>query len=70
VRKRRRYAEHRLPYYWLLDPSARTLEALRLDVSSGAWVEVGSYDDASVVRVAPFEEIEIVVGRFFPPAAR
>lgn len=69
VRKRRLYAEHAVPFYWLLDPSARTLEALRLDTAAGAWVEVGSYDDASVARIAPFDEIEIVVGRFFPPAA-
>jgi len=67
VRKRRLYAEHAVPYYWLLDPSARTLEALRLDAPTGAWVEVGSYDDASVARIAPFEAIEIEVGRFFPP---
>lgn len=69
VRKRRLYAEHKVPFYWLLDPSARTLEALRLEPSSGAWVEVGSYDDASVARVAPFDAIEIAVGRFFPPTA-
>lgn len=67
VRKRRLYAEHGVAFYWLLDPSARTLEALRLDAPSGAWIEIGSYDDASVARIAPFEAIEIEVGRFFPP---
>ena len=69
VRKRRLYAEHDVAFYWLLDPSAQTLEALRLDHSSRAWVEVGSYDSTSVARAAPFEAIEIEVGRFFPPAS-
>ena len=67
VRKRRLYAEHGVACYWLLDPSARTLEALRLDAPTGAWIEIGSYDDASVARITPFEAIEIEVGRFFPP---
>jgi len=67
VRKRRLYAEHDVSFYWLLDPQARTLEALRLERASRAWIEIGSYDEASVARVAPFEAIEIDVGRFFPP---
>jgi Uma2 family endonuclease len=69
VRKRRLYAEHGVAFYWLLDPAARTLEALRLDGSTRAWMEVGSYDGACVARVAPFDGIEIDVGRFFPPDA-
>lgn len=69
VRKRRLYAEHGVAFYWLLDPGARTLEALRLDPASKAWIEVGSYDDASLARVAPFEAVEIEVTRFFPPLA-
>lgn len=50
-----------------VDPSARTLEALRLDPGQKAWVEVGAYDDASVARIEPFEAIELEVGRIFPP---
>jgi len=30
VTKRRLYAKHEVPYYWLVDPQTRTLEALRL----------------------------------------
>jgi hypothetical protein len=30
VRKRRVYATHRVPFYWIIDPAARLLEALRL----------------------------------------
>jgi Uma2 family endonuclease len=69
VTKRALYAGHGVPYYWLLDPLARTLEALRLDAASGAWVELGAYGSASVARIAPFEVIEIEVGRLFPPLA-
>jgi Uma2 family endonuclease len=68
VRKRRLYAAHGVPSYWLLDPGARTLEALRLDVTSQAWIEIGSYDSASVERIAPFESLALEVGALFPPA--
>lgn len=65
VTKRRVYAEHGVPHYWLVDPDARTLEALRLQ--DGVWVEVGSFDESATARVAPFEAIELEVGRLFPP---
>lgn len=68
VRKRSLYAGARVPYFWLVDPDARTLEALRLDSITGAWIEVGAYDDTALERIAPFEEIELAVGRLFPPA--
>jgi hypothetical protein len=41
------------------------LEALAL--RDGAWLESGVYDDQSVARIAPFEAIEIEVGRLFLP---
>jgi Uma2 family endonuclease len=70
VRKRHLYAEHGVAFYWLLDPSEHTLEALRLEPALRAWIdEVGSYGDGAVVRVAPFDAIEIEVARFFPPIA-
>ncbi|HHH27508.1 MAG TPA: Uma2 family endonuclease [Polyangiaceae bacterium] len=65
VDKRRLYAEHGVGHYWIVDPGARTLEALRLDGAS--WVEVGSFGDGDVARIAPFEAIELDVGRLFPP---
>jgi Uma2 family endonuclease len=67
VRKRQLYARSGVPYYWLVDPDSRTLEALRLDSTTGAWVEVGAYDDTALARIAPFEAIELEVSRLFPP---
>jgi Uma2 family endonuclease len=65
VTKRRLYGAHGVRWYWILDPEARTLEALEL--REGAWVDVGSHDEASVARVPPFEAVEMPVGRLFLP---
>ena len=65
VRKSRLYAEHGVPFYWIVDPAERTLEARRL--VEGSWLEVGTFDATSVARTAPFETIELDVGRLFPP---
>lgn len=59
------YASAGVAYFWMLDPTARTLEALRLQ--DGVWVDSGSYDDSATVRIAPFEEVELEVARLFPP---
>jgi Uma2 family endonuclease len=67
VRKRALYARHGVPYYWIVDPTGRTLEALRLDPATGAWIEVGAYDDQSTAGIAPFEAVALEVGRLFPP---
>lgn len=67
VTKRRLYARHRVPYYWLVDPQTRTLEALRLE--GELWVETGSWGEGDVARVEPFDAIELDVGRLFVPAS-
>ncbi len=72
VRKRELYARASVSFCWPVDPDARTVEALRLDPSTGGWIEVGAYDDTAVARIAPFEAIEAIeieVGRLFPPVA-
>jgi Uma2 family endonuclease len=66
VAKRALYAAHGVAHYWLVDPDARTLEALALG-DDGRWVEVGAYDESALARVAPFEAIELAVGRLFLP---
>ena len=65
VHKRNLYARSGVPHYWLIDPEARVLEALAL--RDGTWVETGVYGDTSVARIAPFEAIELEVGRLFLP---
>ncbi|MBI2894873.1 MAG: Uma2 family endonuclease [Deltaproteobacteria bacterium] len=65
VRKRHLYARCGVPFYWIVDPSERTLEALRL--VDGVWTDAGSHDHGSIARVPPFEAIELEVGRLFPP---
>jgi hypothetical protein len=49
----------------LIDPDARVLEALAL--REGIWLEVGVYDDTATARTAPFEAIELEIGRLFLP---
>jgi Uma2 family endonuclease len=65
VTKRRLYAERGVPHYWLVDPLVRTLTALTL--REGLWVEDGVFDDNDVARIAPFEAVELEVGRLFLP---
>jgi Uma2 family endonuclease len=65
VKKRHLYAQAGVAFYWLVDPDDRTLEALAL--RDGGWFEVGVYDDTAVVRIAPFDAIELEVGRLFLP---
>jgi Uma2 family endonuclease len=65
VTKRRLYAAHGLPYYWLVDPTARTLEALKLDAH--AWVELGVWGDGDLACIDPFAAVELEIGRLFPP---
>jgi Uma2 family endonuclease len=69
VKKRRIYAAHGVPFYWIVDPAARTIEALRLDREASEWREIGAYDGAeeSTARIPPFEAIELEIGRVFPP---
>jgi len=63
--KRRLYAQAGIPFYWLIDPELRALEALAL--RDGVWVELGVFDEAATARIAPFEAIELDIGRLFLP---
>ena len=51
------YARHGVPYLWLVDPAAKTLNVFRL--KNGEWVVAGLYVENAVVRAEPFQEIEI-----------
>src|SRR5262249_34896002 len=67
VTKRQLYARHGVGHYWLVDPVSRTLEALEL--RSGTWVDAGTFDETAMARIAPFDAIELPVGRLFLPRA-
>jgi Uma2 family endonuclease len=62
-RKLRIYAEAGVAHAWLVKPTDRTLEILRL--RDGAWSIVGFWEDAALVRVEPFEAIELELGRLW-----
>lgn len=65
VEKRNLYAEHGVGHYWIVDVDARTLEAFELH--EGRWLLAGNFDEAALARIAPFEDIELSVGRLFLP---
>lgn len=54
-------------WYWLLDPEERTLEAFVL--RQGRWSRLGAWSDGDRVAVEPFDEVEMEISAFFPPAA-
>lgn len=65
-RARRRPHARRSDARYLLDPDARTLEALEL--RDGRWVDAGTFDaEGAPARVPPFELIELPIGRLFLP---
>ena len=66
-RKLRIYAEAGVAHAWLVKPTDRTLEVLRL--REGAWTIVGLWEDAAVVRAEPFEAIELDLGPLWVDAA-
>jgi len=50
---------------WIVDPEARTVEALELQ--AGRWVELGAWDDTAMARIQPFSEVELELARLFLP---
>jgi Uma2 family endonuclease len=65
VTKKRIYAQQGVRHYWIVDPQARTLEAFTL--AGGRWTDAGSFDESAAARVAPFEAVELQIGRLFLP---
>lgn len=51
------YARERVPFAWLIDPLARTLEVLTLE--DGRWTILATHAGDEVVRVEPFTAIEV-----------
>jgi len=46
-----------VPWAWLIDPLARTLEVLKLE--HGRWTILATEVGSAVVRAEPFEAIEL-----------
>ena len=63
--KMRHYADDGVAHLWLVDPLLRTLEAYGLE--SGRWTVVTTHAGDAVVRVAPFEAVEIRLSRWWLP---
>ena len=60
AKKLRIYASEGVQHAWLVDPLARTVEVLHLD--GGRWTIVATHAGDAVVRIEPFEDIEIEIG--------
>lgn len=51
------YAKSGVAFAWLVDPTAKTLEAFRLE--SGKWVLLAAHSENDKVHIEPFQEIEL-----------
>lgn len=67
LKKLRIYARESVPYAWLLDPLAQTLEVLRLE--HGRWSLVMTAGGTEVVRAEPFDAIDLDLSRLWPDDA-
>jgi Uma2 family endonuclease len=61
------YAEHQVGHAWLVDPTQRTLEVLRLE--AGRWSIVATHQDAAKVRAEPFDAVELDLGLLWADVA-
>ena len=68
VRKADLYLRAGVPYYWIVDPAERTLEAF--EATGGRWVRLGAWTDGDTPGIAPFDAVELdVAGLFLPLSA-
>ena len=65
IRKMRIYAEQEVPYCWLVDPLARTLEVFTLD--KGHWRVESTHEGEEAVRAVPFDAVELALGDLWLP---
>ena len=66
-RKLRIYSEHQVGHVWLVDPSARTLEVLRLQQAT--WLLTAAHGGDDTVRAEPFDAIEINLAQMWGDTA-
>lgn len=65
VQKARIYAQAGVPWAWFVDPAARVVEVRRLQ--EGQWLIEHTADATEVVRLPPFDAIELNPADWFPP---
>ena len=59
VKKMRVFAREEVGHAWLVDPLARTLEVY--ERGGGRWILLSAHEGTETVRVAPFDEIDLVL---------
>ena len=57
------YARIGVSHHWLVDATARTVTAYRLE--SGRWLELGVYGDEHEARIEPFDSIALDVASWW-----
>ena len=62
--KRPIYAREGVGHLWLVDPTARTLEAFALHEKE--WVRIATAKDDAPVRIRPFEAVTFSLGDLWP----
>ena len=63
IQKRRIYADHGVPYYWLVDVNRQRLTVLKLEARG--YVELLEAGRGEQVQAEPFEALELPVGVLF-----
>jgi Uma2 family endonuclease len=71
--KKRRYHQHKIPHYWIVDPSEQTLAVHRW--APDGYIELLAAERGETVRAEPFDAVDFFVGVLFgddepPPSAR
>jgi Uma2 family endonuclease len=57
------YAREGIGFFWLVNPSARTLEVYRLQRQR--WVRIATHVDDEIARIEPFAELELDLSRWW-----
>jgi Uma2 family endonuclease len=57
------YGRQGIPWAWLVDPEARTLEAYRNDEAT--WRQVGAWRGPAIIQAPPFEDVALDFGRLW-----
>ena len=63
-RKRRLYADHGIPYYWIVDPEARTIEAYRFE--GDRYHMIARVSGAGPVSLPPFPDLAFAPASLWP----